>query len=189
MDVFFIIVLPFIIFGSLVFILIGPFKKSGPVITQLTEPIKMIGVKRRTGMKTIYKDAAKLGKEYKKVKDQNLIQNKKEPWAFVAISKDFEGLENWEYLMGDVVNDFNVIPKGLQSFEIPPGLYAVFAIKPKSKFAWGMEIGRTKKYVYDEWFPDSGYKLNDSILTEFEYHDKRSLEKNPRIDLYVSIKK
>ncbi|HSB01623.1 MAG TPA: GyrI-like domain-containing protein [Anaerolineales bacterium] len=168
--------------------LVGAIEKPQPKIVTLNEPIKMIGVSMRTGMKTIFKDAPKLGQEYKKVKDANLIKNKKEPWGFVAISRDFQGTESWEYLMGDVVTCLDVVPEGLKSFEIPPMTCAVFPICPKSKLAWGITIGLTKKYIFTEWLPNSKYEAESSILGDFEYHDERSLAKNPEIDLYIAIK-
>lgn len=174
--------------GLLFYFLIGPLEKSEPKLVTLKEPIKMIGVSTRTGMKTIFKDAAKLGQEYKQVKDQNLIPNKKTPWGFVAISKDFQGMESWDYLMGDVVNTLDHVPAGLEPFEIPASTYAVFPIRPRSKFSWGITIARMKKYIYTEWLPDSKYEADPSILGDFEYHDERSLGKKPEIDLFVAIK-
>ena len=174
--------------GLLFYFLIGPLEKSEPKIVTLTEPIRMIGVSTRTGMKTIFKDAANLGKKYKEIKDQGLIQNKKVPWGFVAISKNFQGTESWDYLMGDVVDTLDHVPAGLECFEIPASAYAVFPIRPKSKFSWGITIGRTKKYVYTEWLPNSKYEADPRILGDFEYHDERSLAKKPEIDLYVAIK-
>ena len=168
--------------------LVGGIEKVEPGIVTLGEPIKMIGVSTRTGMKTIFKDAARLGQEYKQIKDANLIRNKKEPWGFVAVSKDFQGEESWEYLMGDVVDCLDFVPEGCKSFEIPAMTYAVFPIRPKSKFAWGLTIGLTKKYIYTEWLPNSKYEPDHSILGDFEYHDQRSLAKHPEIDLYVAVK-
>lgn len=174
--------------GLLFYFLVGPFERSEPRIITLQEPIKMIGVSTRTGMKTIFKDAASLGQRYKQVKDQGLIPNKKVPWGFVAISKDFQGTESWDYLMGDVVTTLDRVPAGLGSFQIPCMTYAVFPVRPKSKFAWGITIGRTKKYVYTDWLPNSQYEADSSILGDFEYHDERSLQKKPEIELYVAIR-
>ena len=174
--------------GLLFYFLIGPLEKSEPKLVTLKEPIKMIGVSTRTGMKTIFKDAANLGQKYKQIKDQGLIPNKKVPWGFVAISKNFQGTESWDYLMGDVVNTLEHVPAGLECFEIPASTYAVFPIRPKSKFSWGITIGRTKKYIYTEWLPHSKYEADPCIVGDFEYHDERSLAKKPEIDLYVAIK-
>jgi len=181
----------FAILGSAILLfesLIGGIERVEPRIVTLGEPIKMIGVSTRTGMKTIFKDAARLGQEYKKIKDANLIKDKKEPWGFVAVSKDFQGEESWEYLMGDVVTCLDFVPEGCKSFEIPAMTYAVFPIRPKSKYAWGITIGLTKKYIFTKWLPNSKYESDHSVLGDFEYHDQRSLAKSPEIDLYVAIK-
>ena len=174
--------------GILFYVLIGSFEKVEPTIVTLQEPIKMIGVSTRTGMKTIFRDAARLGQKYRQLKDQGLIQNKKVPWGFVAISKNFQGTESWDYLMGDIVSTWDHIPAGLECFEIPAKTYAVFPIRPRSKFSWGITMGRTKKYIYTEWLPNSKYAADPSILGDFEYHDERSLARKPEIALYVAIK-
>lgn len=161
--------------------------KSEPRIIKLEAPVKMVGVSMNTSMKTIYKDSAALGKEYRRVK--NLIQNKKVPWAFVAISKDFSNNNiRWEYLMGDVVTSFDNVTNNLIAFEIPANTYAVFTIRPKFNLLWGPSIGLTKKYIFTKWLTNSKYKSDNSIVGDFEYHDDRSLGKKPSIDLYVAVK-
>lgn len=162
--------------------------RSEPRIVRLEEPIRMIGVSTKTSLKTIYKDTRRLGEEYQKAK--NLIRNKSIPWAFVAISKDFsDNNSRWEYLMGDVVTSFDDgISKGLVSFEIPAKTYAVFTIRPRFGFLWGLAIGLTKRYIYTQWLPDSKYDSDNTTIGDFEYHDERSVARKPSIDLYVSIK-
>lgn len=164
--------------------------KSEPEIVTLKSAIKMTGVSINTSMKTIFKDAATLGKRYKSVKERNIVRHKTSPWAFVAISKNFtNGGENWEYLMGDVVDSFIDQPEELTDFEIPAGTYAVFKISPRFSFLWGPAIGLTKKFIYTEWLPGSGYEPDNAVIGDFEYHDERSLGKKPMIELYVAIKR
>jgi predicted transcriptional regulator YdeE len=156
-----------------------------PKILTLQEPIKLVGMSAKTDVKNIYKDASKLGKDYSQFKKTNNIPNLKDPWAFVAYSKDFdEKTRSWEYIMGDVVTSLDSVPEGLNGYEIPAGKYAIFTIKAKFKVLWGLEIGRMKKYVFEKWLPNSKY---ESTGTDFEYHNQRSTGKNPSIDLYVAI--
>jgi AraC family transcriptional regulator len=163
--------------------------KSEPRIVALEAPIKMVGVSMRTGMKTIYKDAPVLGKKYRKITEQGLIKNKKLPRTFVAISKNFSSdNRSWEYLMGDVVTTFDEAPKNLIAFEIPAKTFAVFSMRSRFRFLWGPIIGMTKKFIFTEWLPNSGYEADSSILGDFELHDERSTSKNPTIELYVPIK-
>jgi predicted transcriptional regulator YdeE len=157
-----------------------------PQIVTLQESIKFVGLSIKTDDKKIFKDASKLGKNYTQIKKTNDILNLKEPWAFVAYSRDFdEKTRSWEYIMGDVVTNLDSVPKGLNGYEIPTGKYAVFKIRAKSKLLWGLEIGRMKKHVFQNWLPNSQY---NSEGIDFEYHNQRSTGKNPSIDLYVAIK-
>jgi predicted transcriptional regulator YdeE len=164
--------------------------KSEPEIVKLNSPIKMVGVAIQTSDKTIASDAVKIGKIYKQIKNSNIVKNKNEPWAFAAVSRNFSNNgSNWEYVIGDVVDSFSSQPENLIKFEIPSGTYAVFPIKPKFGFLWGLTIGLTKKYIYTEWLPKSNYSLDSGIVGDFEFHDERSLSKKPMIELYVSLKK
>jgi predicted transcriptional regulator YdeE len=172
--------------GVIMSFLLNKIDNMEPEIVPLQEPIKFAGMSVNTDVKKIYRDAAKLGKDYVQFKETNNIPNLKDPWAFVAYSRDFdEKTRSWEYLMGDVVTSLDSVPQGLKGYEIPAGEYAIFKIKAKFKLLWGLEIGRMKKYVFEEWLPNSRY---ESTGIEFEYHDKRSKGKNPSIDLYVGIK-
>jgi AraC family transcriptional regulator len=113
----------------------------------------------------------------------------KEPWAFVAVSKNYsKETGTFEYIVGDVVTKVDSIPVGLKSFEIPALTYTIFAIRPKSKIAWGITMGRMKRFIYTEWMPKSGCEPA-GIIDDFELHDYRSLGKRPEINLYVAVKK
>jgi predicted transcriptional regulator YdeE len=170
--------------GMIMFFLFSKMEKEPKIVT-LQKPIKFVGLSIKTNVESIYKDAAKLGKEYTNFKEINTIPNLKEPWAFVAYSKDFnEETRCWEYIMGDVVTNLDSIPEGLNGYEIPAATYAIFPIKAKFIFLWGLEIGRSKRYIFTSWLPNSRYK---AIGCDFEYHDERSIGRNPSIDLYVAI--
>lgn len=164
-------------------------KHAEPVLVTLPEPIRVIGVSERTNENTIFKDARELGKRYDLIKKSGVIPHKRDPWAFAALSRDYRDDGSWEYLMGDVVTSLDTIPTGLSECEIPAGLYARFAIQPRFAFLWGPALGLTKKFIFSEWLPTSGYELDGSVVGDFEYHDQRSLGKNAEIELYVSIRK
>lgn len=164
-------------------------KHAKPELVTMPEPIQVIGVSARTNGTTIFKDARELGNRYELIKKSGAIPHKRDPWAFVALSRDYRDDASWEYLMGDVVTSLETIPTGLQGCEIPAGLYARFAIQPRFAFLWGPALGLTKKFIFSEWLPISGFELDGSVVGDFEYHDQRSLGKNPEIELYVSIRK
>ena len=45
-----------------------------------------------------------------------------------------------------------------------------------------------KKYIYTEWIKDSGYELDNEVIGDFEFHDERSEQRNPEIELFVAVK-
>ncbi|MBN1429832.1 MAG: GyrI-like domain-containing protein [Anaerolineae bacterium] len=160
-----------------------------PHIVDLEQPIQIIGMTVDTGMKNVYRDVPSLGKQFRKYKQVTEIPNKKQPWAFAAVSKGYDREKGtFSYTMGDVVTSLEEIPAGLMSLEIPAIKYAVFPVRPKNRFGWPIAIGNTKRYAYDIWLPNSGYEPA-GVVDDFEYHDERSVRKgNPEIDLYVAIR-
>jgi predicted transcriptional regulator YdeE len=187
MKIIIILILALILIGGLVMsFLLNKICDTEPEIVTLRESIKFVGLSVKTDDKKIYKDAAQLGKNYSQFKKNHDIPNLRDPWAFVAYSRDFdEETRSWEYIMGDVVTSLDSVPEGLKGYEIESGKYAIFTIKPKFNFLWGLEIGRMKRYVFVDWLPKSQYLSTGS---DFEYHDERSIGKKPSIDLYVAIR-
>lgn len=53
------------------------------------------------------------------------------------------------------VKNYDFIPEGFETFEIPAGDYAVFIHKGTS-----VEFFRTSQYIYGEWLPKSKFKLD-----------------------------
>ena len=136
-----------------------------PDIRMLEKPIRILGMTMDTDMSRIYRDVPILGKHFNE-----------ETGAF-------------SYTLGDVVTNVAHVPDGLTAFEIPAGRYAVFPVRPKNRFGWGLAIANVKRYAYEVWLPQSGYEAA-GVIDDFEYHDDRSLRKHrPEIDLYVAIKK
>jgi len=172
----------------LYFVLIGNIDTSDPEIISLDTPIQILGIEIKTSDKAIYKDVEKVAKRFKAIKEGHPIPNLKEPWASVNISKDYDKQQGtFTYIVGDVITKVENVPDQLQQYEIPALTYAVFTIRPKSKMAWGITMGRMKRFIYSEWLPKSGYEPSD-IIGDFELHDDRSLGKNPEIQLYVALK-
>lgn len=181
------IVVVFATLTVLYFVLIGNTDRSEPKIIKLDQSIYVIGLEINTDDKAIYQDIAKVASQFNEIKKTNPIVNLKEPWSSINISKDYNpGKKTFTYVVGDVVNAIDFTPPGLKSYEIPPLTYAVFPIRPKSKIAWGITMGRMKRFIYTEWLPNSNYYPSDSF-GEFELHDERSLGKHPEINLHVAI--
>jgi predicted transcriptional regulator YdeE len=160
-----------------------------PRIVDLERPILIIGMGMDTDMRKIYRDVPDLGKRFREYKQTQEVPAKKRPWAFAAVSKDFNNATGcFSYIMGDVVTSLEKIPEGLVAFEIPAIKYAIFPVRPKNRFGWGLAIANTKRYAYNVWLPNSEYDAA-GVIDDFELHDERSTSKsNPEIDLYVAIR-
>ena len=160
-----------------------------PRIVVLDAPILIVGVAVSTSLRSVYRDAPALGKRYQEFKRKNAIPNKKEPWAFAAVTWGHDPASGtMTYMMGDVVTSLKDVPQGLRAFEIPAIKYAVFPIRPKNRFGWPFAIAEAKRYAYTKWLPKSGYQIA-GVIDDFEYHDERSARrKDPEVELYVASK-
>jgi predicted transcriptional regulator YdeE len=148
-----------------------------------------MGMSVDTDTRSVYRDVSRLGKQFEAFKRESEIPDRKEPWGFAAVSEGFDETTGaFSYTMGDVVVSLDHVPDGLTGFEIPEGTYAVFPVRPKNRFGWGMAIGNVKRYAYTVWLPGSAYEQAGTI-DDFEYHDERSTGRNPEIDLYVAVKR
>jgi len=99
----------------------------------------------------------------------------------ICIDGDAEG--NIDYVAAVEVSDFDNLPDGFASVEIPDNKYAVFTHKgPISKFH------DTVQYVYGKWLRESG--VEKAMAPDFEIYDERFKgdAEDSECDLYVSIK-
>jgi predicted transcriptional regulator YdeE len=175
--------------GILMKLFIHDLEGYQPKIVDLAEPITIVGMSVDTTLKRIYRDVPALGRQFKELKEAHPIPNKKDPWAFAAVSRGYDAATgSMSYMMGEVVTKAEAVPEGMRAFEIPAIKYAVFPVRPKSAFGWGLAIANAKGYAYTRWLPASGYEPA-GVIDDFEYHDERSTRKrNPEIDLYVAIR-
>lgn len=154
-----------------------------PQIVELQNEIWAVGLSARINMKNIYQELSNVYKAFTKIK--HLIQQKKTPWEYVSLSKNMDENQSWDYYTGYVVNSLVGQDDSLHKFSIPRGTYAVFPIRCKFKFLLGMKMGKTKRYIYNQWLPVSGYAFSGF---EFEYNNEEMNRKSPYdIDLYVGL--
>lgn len=99
--------------------------------------------------------------------------------------------EHFLYVIGFEVENFDNAPEGAHQAVLPASTYAVFT-SPKADRANGAftdAIQGMTTYVYDEWFPSSGYAYANGGV-DFELYDERSNgDKDLQMDLYVPVEK
>lgn len=87
------------------------------------------------------------------------------------------------YLLGVIVENFDKVTEDMITLEVPEATYAVFTTPPVDMTVEGENgkandedftraIKQTWKYIFEEWFKDSGYKYDEGKL-DFEFYDER----------------
>lgn len=102
---------------------------------------------------------------------------------------------NLTYLLGVVVNDFSNVTNDMITIEIPEAEYAVFTTPPidttldPDQIEFAAVIKNTWKYIFTEWFKDSGCTYDETKL-DFEFYDERCHHRLDTVmEIYVPVKK
>lgn len=97
------------------------------------------------------------------------------------------------YLLGVIVDNFNHVTDDMITLEVPEATYAVFTTPPVNTGTETLDDGfanvikQTWKYIFEEWFKNSGYVFDESKL-DFEYYDERCHpEVGAVMDIYVPV--
>jgi AraC family transcriptional regulator len=99
------------------------------------------------------------------------------------------------YLLGVIVEDFTNVGEDMLTVEIPNAEYAVFTTNPvDTSNDWEQKefaevIAGTWKYIFEDWFPGSGYVFDESKF-DFEFYDERCHHRQDTVmDIYIPVKK
>lgn len=109
----------------------------------------------------------------------------------IPVSEDGNAI----YLLGVIVDDFSKAEKTMLTVEVPAAEYAVFTTPPVDSTSdieqkeFAKIIASTWKYIFEDWFKDSGYIYDESKL-DFEFYDERCHHRQDTVmDIYIPIKK
>ena len=95
----------------------------------------------------------------------------------------------FEYVIGVEVKDGSDVPAAYHVCTLPEALYAVFSTPPADEAHYVSAIQGTWRYIYSEWFPNSGYEF-DGNGVDFELYDERCMSKTAKIcDIYIPVVK
>ena len=99
------------------------------------------------------------------------------------------------YLLGVIVNDFSRVNGEMLTVEVPEAEYAVFTTPPvdttneSKQDEFAEVIKSTWKFIFEDWFKDSGYAYDESKI-DFEFYDERCHFRSDTVmDIYVPVKK
>jgi len=169
-----------------------------PVIVRRPEfKVAGYGIKTNITGETYTKDVASFWSNYDgenlESKMYKILNPKKhgEVGLCVPVSEDGKAI----YLLGVIVEDFSRVEEDMLTVVVPEAEYAVFTTPPvdttkdmeQKEFA--KIIASTWKYIFEEWFKDSGYVYDESKL-DFEYYDERCHHRQDTVmDIYVPVVK
>lgn len=159
-------------------------------IVKTDHTAKIVALSTKTTDESFIEDDLMLWNDFKKIKDKNVIPDKKEVHSFVSIRMmPANGEKIWEYLIGRIVHDFANVPLGFKTLEIPHQTYAAVHLNVKNEESWGPTIQKLEKYMYEIWLPESNYQINtESKVKSIVYHDKRAKDTTRTIIYYLAIK-
>lgn len=98
---------------------------------------------------------------------------------FEIINQDAK-FEKWAAIE---VSDFETIPVGMESLKLTGGLYAVFLHKGPA--STGI---KTFRYIFEEWLPRSGYKLDDRPHFEILGEKYRNEGMDSEEEVWIPVK-
>ncbi len=155
------------------------------VIITERKPLKVVGMKIHTSIKE--NRIPQLWNDFIVRMDE--LEKVAVPDCSLGICLNETGTEfhedsEFDYLACKVVKDDSVIPIGMEYREIPGQLVAVFTHSGSLE-----TLSETYDYIYNEWLPESEYKL---IATdEIEWYDSRFKfgEKDSQMDIHIPISK
>jgi AraC family transcriptional regulator len=115
----------------------------------------------------------------------------------VGICITTPGKEQVTYLLGVIVEDFTKVTPEMMKVTVPAADYAVFTTPPvdtsqntadgDSRFS--RSIRDTWKYIFEEWFPSSGYVF-DTRKLDYEFYDERCHSRPDSVmEIRVPVKK
>ncbi len=108
----------------------------------------------------------------------------------ICLHPDME-TDEFSYILAVGVEDFDKAENDMYQFTVPQATYAVFTTPPVNEHEFVDSIQGTWKYILEEWFPVSGYEI-DETKVDFEYYDERCHTwENSKImmDIYIPIKR
>ncbi|MBC7959124.1 MAG: AraC family transcriptional regulator [Vallitaleaceae bacterium] len=80
--------------------------------------------------------------------------------------------DDFSYLLGVGVDTFDLATEDMYLLEVPAATYAIFTTPTVMEDNFVDSIQGTWKYILEEWFPSSGYEIDESKF-DFEYYDER----------------
>jgi len=95
----------------------------------------------------------------------------------------------FEYVIAVEVKEGVSVPPDYHACSLPPATYAVFSTPPSDDAGFSPSIQGAWQYIFDEWFPASGFEYAPGCV-DFELYDERCLSETGKVcEIYVPVVK
>lgn len=108
------------------------------------------------------------------------IQHIAEPHVSYGLMESFDQMTRLDYMAGVSVETAGKLPEGMSQWNVPANTYAVFETTLPT-------IGDTFGYIYNTWFPTSGYR--PAAGAYFERYGETFSPSNPSLSIYIPVVK
>lgn len=127
-----------------------------------------------------------------------VLQPKKHGEVGIVLPESRQG-SGLTYLLGVIVEDFDKVEEDMLTVEVPAATYAVFTTPPIDVTVGGyhgtantvdfpQSIRQTWKYIFEVWFPESGYEFDEDKI-DFEFYDERChFRPDTVMEIWIPIK-
>ena len=149
----------------------------------LIDEIKLIGLSLANKTTNLngqsYTDCKNLWHQFENLKYADIIPEKLSDEIFgVYYGYEGDNTKPFNYFIGCKVNSFLTLPKGLQCFTIPGGLYHKIIVN-----------GTMPECMFEAWKKIWVTPFKRTYLVDFEVYDERSKDwDNAEVDMYISVK-
>lgn len=111
----------------------------------------------------------------------------KKHWEYGVCFPENPETGEFEYVIGVEPKSDAEVPPEYARRTIPAAEYAVFSTPPAKVADFTQTIQGTWNYIYNEWFPKSGYEYAPGC-TDFELYDERCMNQDAQIcDIYIPV--
>lgn len=149
------------------------FDRSLPIglrLVRLSSTLHFHGLETTTTKKTLFKDAARLAREFGERGDT--IETGRVTDAYCAVTFQPNEAGEIRYFLGRQTNK-NTEQSGLVHFVLEPGLYANLKVRSRPGWYLPYRLARVRQTFHQTYLPGSPYKQSE-IIDEIEYYNAES---------------
>jgi len=121
-----------------------------------------------------------------KLHSENFVKNHCEYGACFGVDEE---TGEFDYVIGVEVNDGAVIPPEYHTCEIPAATFAVFRTPPSKDEGFSASIQGAWQYIFNDWFPSSGYEYAPGCA-DFELYNEEWMTENEMFcEIWIPVTK